>query len=166
MAQFYFSEEQKFNQLWVWIILLPVIVIVGVQIFDLLNNNESLNLENESLTGMIISIVVVAAVAALFMTMKLTTRIDKLTIRVRFYPFINRTIPWQDVEEAYVRTYKPLLEYGGWGIRRRIGSIAYSVSGKQGLQLSLTNGKKVLIGTKKVEELKSLLQKRELPEEF
>ena len=165
MAQFYFSEEQKFNQLWVWIILLPIIVIVGVQFSDLLNKNETLSLENESLTGMIISIVVVAAAATLFMTMKLTTKIDKLTIRVNFYPFVNRTIPWEDVEEAYVRTYKPLLEYGGWGIRRRIGSIAYSVSGKQGLQLSLTNGKKVLIGTKKVEELKSLLEKREMPEE-
>lgn len=165
MGQFYFSEEQKFNQLWVWAILLPIIVIVGVQFFDLLNKNQTLNLDNESLIGIIISIVVVAATATLFMTMKLTTKIDKMTIRVRFYPFVNRTISWQDVEEAYVRTYKPVMEYGGWGIRRRIGSIAYSVSGKQGLQLKLTNGKKVLIGTKKVEELKLLLQKRVLPSE-
>ena len=42
-----------------------------------------------------------------------------------------------------------MMEYGGYGMRsgsRKYGK-AYNVSGKTGLQLYLSNGKKLLIGT-------------------
>ena len=53
------------------------------------------------------------------------------------------------------RTYRPLLEYGGWGIRYApFGKgWAYNVHGSQGVQLELTNGKRILIGSQRAEEL-------------
>jgi len=50
------------------------------------------------------------------------------------------------------REYKPIREYGGWGIRYVIGGIAYNVYGNKGVQLILKNKKKVLVGTQKPEE--------------
>jgi hypothetical protein len=44
------------------------------------------------------------------------------------------------------------MGYGGWGIKRGIGGLAYNVSGNQGLQLVLTDGRKILIGTQKPEQ--------------
>ncbi len=43
------------------------------------------------------------------------------------------------------------------GIRYGPKGTAYNVSGKIGLQLELKNGKKILIGTRKPEEIENLL---------
>jgi hypothetical protein len=95
-----------------------------------------------------------------FLFMRLDTNIDETSISVSMSPFGSRKIAWKNVEKAYVRKYKPLMEFGGWGIRYGFGSkgMAYSVGGNQGLQLELNNGKKVLIGTKKASELTEFLK--------
>jgi hypothetical protein len=53
------------------------------------------------------------------------------------------------------RTYRPILEYGGWGIRYSpfAKGWAYNVSGNQGVQLELASGKRILIGPQRAEEL-------------
>jgi hypothetical protein len=58
------------------------------------------------------------------------------------------------VSEYYARVYRPILEYGGWGIRCGFkGARAYNVSGNKGVQLILQNGKRLLIGSQKPDEL-------------
>jgi TATA-box binding protein (TBP) (component of TFIID and TFIIIB) len=58
-----------------------------------------------------------------------------------------------------VREYAPLSEYGGWGLRYSVNhGKAYNVSGNQGVQLFFTNGKKLLIGTQKPEEITAILK--------
>jgi hypothetical protein len=95
-----------------------------------------------------------------FLFMRLDTNIDETSISVSMSPFGSRKIAWKNVEKAYVRKYKPLMEFGGWGIRYGFGSkgMSYSVGGNQGLQLELNNGKKVLIGTKNTSELNEFLK--------
>ncbi|MES2389410.1 MAG: hypothetical protein V4543_15515, partial [Bacteroidota bacterium] len=62
--------------------------------------------------------------------------------------------------KAYIRTYSPMGEYGGWGIRYGINKgWLYNVSGNMGLQLELLDGKKVLIGTRKPDEIIAALRK-------
>ncbi len=48
---------------------------------------------------------------------KLTTLYDEKGITYQFFPFQwkFKHIAWSDIEKAYIRKYKPLLEYGGWG---------------------------------------------------
>ncbi len=53
--------------------------------------------------------------------------------------------------------YRPILEYGGWGIRYGLRGRAYNVSGNRGLRVELTNGKHILFGSAKPEELKLAL---------
>lgn len=95
-----------------------------------------------------------------FILMRLDTVIDEESISVTLSPFGRRKIAWKNVEKAYTRNYKPILEYGGWGIRYGLGKkgMAYTVGGYQGLQLELSDGKKVLIGTKKASELTEFLK--------
>ncbi len=66
---------------------------------------------------------------------------------------------WEDISKAYIREYKPVAEYGGWGVRGFFSSSgrAYNVSGNVGLQVELKNGKKILIGTQKQETIEELL---------
>ncbi len=51
------------------------------------------------------------------------------------------------------------MEYGGWGIKNGLfgSGKSYNVSGNEGLQIIYTNNKRLLIGTKKTDEIKSVL---------
>jgi hypothetical protein len=95
-------------------------------------------------------------------SLHLDTWISDDGIRYRFFPFHlkRHLIPWSDIRQAYVRTYKPIAEYGGWGIRGLFGDGAYNVKGNIGLQLELKNGKKLLLGTQYGEKIEELLAQR------
>ena len=96
-----------------------------------------------------------------FWQMKLVTRIAEEGIYVRFTPFHfkEKFYAWDSLTACYVRTYSPLMEYGGWGIKYGFGGqgLVYNVSGKVGLQLKFKQGDPVLIGTQKGEEIKAIL---------
>lgn len=103
-----------------------------------------------------------AVVKLLFANTKLITRIEKDGIYVKFYPFHRKYkyYRWEKIARPYIRTYNPLSEYGGWGIRYRGGKgMAYNVSGNQGLQLELDDGKKVPIDTANPADFEAVLNK-------
>jgi hypothetical protein len=88
---------------------------------------------------------------------QMTTEVTSGAIYVGFTPFGKKCIPKEDIEQAYVRTYSPLGEFGGWGYRMGRKGIAFNVSGDQGLQLVLRDGKQILIGTQRPEELRRVM---------
>ena len=97
----------------------------------------------------------------LFWQMKLTTRISAEGIYVRFFPFHfkEKFFAWDTLSASYVRTYSPLMEYGGWGIKYSFkgNGLVYNTAGNVGLQLYFKEGDPVLIGTQKGEEIKQVL---------
>jgi hypothetical protein len=70
-------------------------------------------------------------------------------------------IAWNQLESCSVRTYSPLGEYGGWGIKYGLGGAGkvYNVRGNQGLQLVFKDGSRLLIGTQKPLELQEIVDK-------
>ena len=102
--------------------------------------------------------------AAIFMISKVTlhTRIDEKGIHYRFSPLHRKqyAIVWSDMSNIYVRKYNAIAEYGGWGYKGNIlrsSGRAYNIRGNQGIQIELTNGKKILIGTQKEIEAERVL---------
>lgn len=91
----------------------------------------------------------------LFLTLKLETKVRSDGLYVRFFSVHIRYKKFgaADLEQYYARTYKPMLEYGGWGIRFGKNGRAYNANGNKGVQLVLTSGKKLLIGSRKPDEL-------------
>ena len=96
-----------------------------------------------------------AAVAILFLTLKLETEVRSDGLYVRFFPFHIRYKEFtaEDLTECCARTYRPILEYGGWGIKFGKKGKAYNVKGNKGVQLTLKNQKRLLIGSQKPDEL-------------
>lgn len=93
---------------------------------------------------------------------QLTLEIDEKSIYVKFRPYFNqfKTFNHTDLQRAYVRKYKPIMEYGGWGIRIGLKkNKAYNISGNWGMQLVFADGSKLLIGTRRPKELEEALQK-------
>lgn len=102
-------------------------------------------------------LLIMVGLTILFSYMCLQVQVTNSGLTFRFPPFIlrERQILKADLERFELRKYRPIFEYGGWGIRvrgQRRGrgkkfGIAYNVKGNIGLQLYLKNGDKVLIGT-------------------
>ena len=154
-----FKEEQRFRQVWLMVLLgFSLLVPVGLIINEYIKYNTSMT-TNEFL-GSLIGII--ASVLLIFI-FKLSTRIDEKGIHYQFFPFhfSMKTLLWSEITKAEVRTYDPIGEYGGWGLRysfnKKKGN-AVNVSGDIGIQLTLKNGKKLLIGTQKKEAVSSVLK--------
>ena len=169
MSESAFNEEQRFSKNFVF----PLVILISAFTIGILGwgiiqqlilhkpyGNHPVSDAN-LLLSCIFPVIIVLVVDWLLIKSKLVTEIDKEAIRYKFYPFIlkERKIYWEEIEKAYVRKYKPLLEYGGWGIRLGIGGKgrALNIRGNYGLQLELTSGKSLLIGTQKPEELEVFL---------
>ena len=101
-------------------------------------------------------------VTVFVLSIRLDTEIRSDGIYVRMFPiqFSYKVITWATVGRCYLRTYKPIAEYGGWGMRWGLGGkgMAYTISGNQGLQVEYSPNKKLLIGTQKPEELERIIQ--------
>lgn len=155
-----FLERQKFKQWWIWIALIGLFAITCFNIYQM---TTLPNLPSGAFNTLLLSTVVLLLVAFLFLSARLDTAIKPDGIQVRFFPFHlkAKNFAWDDLEKCYLRTYSPLLEYGGWGVRFKLfrNSVAYNVAGNEGLQLELKSGRKVLIGTAKSEQLKDALIK-------
>jgi hypothetical protein len=159
----YFEEKQRFNQWWLWLLLLAVngLMIYGLH-YQLIEGRPWG--DRPASDAMLIGITVMLLLLTVFIRMlRLETRITSEGVYARFFPLHGRAryFNWHTIQRAYVRTYSPIGEYGGWGWRFSLGKggKAYNVSGNMGLQLEFTNGKKLLIGTRRPQELELALSK-------
>lgn len=153
-----FKEEQTFVGTWMWYLIIGISVVsVGGAAIGLVFKHDS-----EGYVGLIIAAIVTIGLVLLFYTSKLSVSIDQHNLYYRFPPFVNseKLLSQGDIKELYVRKYKPIMEYGGWGYRFRFRSgRAINVAGDVGLQLVLKNGKKLLIGTQKPEAMKEAVRR-------
>jgi hypothetical protein len=156
-----FTEEQKFNQSLIYIGLTISLLAV---ILSLLNEwKKNINTSFNDTIPVLFAIIIIGLVILLFLLLKLQTKIDENGINYKFYPLQSsyKNIPWNSISEYYIRNYNPISEFGGWGIkssfRKKTGK-AYTIKGTIGLQLTLKNGKKILIGTQKKEEIERVLE--------
>src|SRR4030042_1852226 len=153
-----FREEQKFG-LWLrWLVYLSMGLSVAISIFALIKEFDGQS--PPEIWGIVLAviggIVVPIVIAALFILLKLETEVRPDGLCVCYFPFhIHfKRFAAEDLSEYHARRYKPIREYGGWGIRCSLrNGKAYNVSGNRGVQLVLSSGKKLLIGSQKADEL-------------
>jgi len=133
-----FREAQQFRQPWIWALLGGIALLMLV-------------LGPISWAGLL----VVVAVAGLLYSLRLKTEVRADGIYLKLWPLHRsfRRISWPEIERYEARRYQPLREFGGWGIRWPPGKVAYNVSGNRGVWLERTDGRSVLVGSQRPEEL-------------
>jgi len=155
-----YIEEQRFNQPLVIVGLSIAFIVVG---FSTMKEWETI--AQGSFTekiGGLSSLLIILLVSLLFTNLNLKTRIDEKGIYYQYKPlhFSFRLVTWERISKCYIRNYDGISEYGGWGIKfsfRKKKGKAFTTKGTIGLQIELKNGKKILIGTQKKDELQRVL---------
>lgn len=144
-----YAEEQSFDQIWLW-------AIMGIELIVLL---LPLIITGQSFGVIVLAASVMALTFALLGSLKLRTRMDSEGVHYRMSVFhwSERTIPWDEIDQIYVRKYSPVSEYGGWGIKRGPKGLAINVKGNYGIQVIKKNGKRILLGTQQPDEASAYL---------
>lgn len=158
--QILFSEQQRFRQPWIWVILFGI---NGIFIFGLIRQvflGQQFSDKPISDTGLIIATIGSLIISVLFLCLRLETKIESDGIYVRFFPFQMsfKYYSWDKLHQLFVRDYNPIGEYGGWGLRGFGKNKAMNVSGNKGIQLITKDGAKILIGTKRADEATRILK--------
>lgn len=163
MEKVLFKEEKQFRQLWLWILLiasywLPLTLLIRPLVKTWVSGSKDFLL----LVFISAFILVFALVCSwLFKSTRFVVEVRIDGIWYKFPPLLYKwkCIQKNEIEKYEVRTYRPVSEYGGWGIKGGSKNKAYNVSGNIGLQLYLKNGKKILFGTQKKQTIKTAMDK-------
>jgi hypothetical protein len=152
-----FTEEQKFTQWWIWLILIPIGILPIIGIYKQIILGEPFGDNPMSDEGIILFAGFIFSMLGLFLLMKLTTKIDQDKIEIQFFPFTKRTTQWNEIKKLEVINYGFV---GGWGIRlwTKYGTV-YNTKGNKGLAIELLDGRKYLVGTQKQSELTEIVKK-------
>lgn len=158
-----FRETQKFRQWWLWLILMGINGLFLFGVFMQVIGGQKFGDKPMSDSQLITATFFTIILTLLFTSIRLETIIKNDGIYVRFFPLHLKFkhYSWERLTKSYIRQYSAISEYGGWGLRIGIfgKGNAYNVSGDDGLQLEFTDKKKLLIGTKKPDDLTQILQK-------
>lgn len=154
MRNIIFSEKQKFNQKWLWIILfflaiIPISLLVFGKDFKLVASGDYIGV-----TVMLLPIILIYLA-------ELRVEVSEDGLKHQFFPFHIKVyeIRFADIDSFKELIYSPLKDYGGWGMKNSFSGIAYNVSGNKGVKIFLKNGKKVLFGTQKPHKFFEALNK-------
>jgi hypothetical protein len=167
----YFEEVQYLRQVWfvklaclgciiyaggiLWALYQEVII--GRQVTD-----GQLSPEALSIVGVGCLILVGGLVWFLY-ELRLMVRVEPDVLFIHFFPLKKKEIPIGEISSIEACSYRPILHYGGWGIRyggKR--GWCYNVKGNRGVRLELTGGKRFLIGSQEPEALADALQQASL----
>lgn len=150
-----FTEIQRFTQWWIWILLIGISFIFVYGIYQQIIIGIAFGDKPMSNGGLITVSIGYFLFVTFFLSQKLITTIDREGIEYCYFSFVNERLKWNEIKKIEV------VKYGfvGWGIRLRseYGTI-YNMKGNNGIAIELHNGKKLLIGTQRPDEVNDFLR--------
>lgn len=157
-----YQETLSFNHPVIWVLLVPLAVFMAYGTVQQLVLGQAFGSNPAPDFLLVIFMLIPLLLLLLFAGARLRYRIDDSGIQYRFFPFHRKAhkLGWNEIDEIYVRKYKAILEFGGWGLRTNFGNKqAYNVMGDKGmgLEVLLKDKKKILFSTRKPKQLRAFL---------
>jgi hypothetical protein len=144
-----FREEQRFRQPWLMVLMAASTLVAA----------WAGQITNAGPWAVVAALALPVVIWAWLWSMKLVTEVRPEGLYVRFrmlWP--EQVIPYHRIVKAEAKRYRPILEYGGWGVRGMAPVRAFNVSGNRGVLLSLSNGRSLMIGSQLPDQLAAALQ--------
>lgn len=151
-----FREEQYLRQPWLWALLGGEALLCLWAFVQQIVLGEPWG-DNPASDPLLIVIVAVFGVGLplAFLVMHLSVEVRQDRLLVRFFPLNleHRTYSKEAIASHRAVAYRPLRDFGGWGIRYGGLGKMFSMSGDRAVLLELRDGKTLLIGSRRAEEL-------------
>ena len=152
-----YSEVQRFGRPLLWAVIVPIsaLGVAGAAVAAWQAPRTG-----EAVAALAAGLLLALLLPVLLVVVRMTTEVRSDGVLIRYSPFTRRRIGFGDIRALEARTYRPLQEYGGWGVRWWFGGKrAYSVSGNRGVELTLADGRKVMIGSTRPEDLEAAIRR-------
>ncbi|HQA80935.1 MAG TPA: DUF6141 family protein [Methanoregulaceae archaeon] len=156
-----YSEEQRFRQIWILLLVGFIAILAWYSFLLQIVIGEPFGTNPAPDILVLILLVIFGIIFPVwFLVMRLEVQVTRTDLRFRMFPLHIqwREVPLATIVKAEAVTYRPILEYGGWGIRIGKKGWAYNVSGNRGVQVTLEDGKSFLLGSLQPERLASAIQ--------
>lgn len=140
-----FSETQRFEQFWLWLLL-------GIALFAVFSAAIQDGFKPNTLPPLIGVVLIVV----LMRISQLQVELLPDVIAVRFFPYHlkQRTFRLSEISSAEAVTYRPIREFGGWGLRRNWhGEKIYNTFGNRAVKIHFKNRKPLWLGSQHADEL-------------
>ncbi len=155
-----FREEQRLGPGWLRVTMLCVLLVVLFAWVFPLCQSVYRGLRGGEIywpfvgPQIVLSTICVALLLFLY-SPKLVIEVRADGLYVRFFPLhlSFRRIPLANVTRCEAVTYRPVRDYGGWGIKGGRGCRAYTASGNRGVRIDYADGSHLLIGSQRPDEL-------------
>jgi len=153
-------EETTHLPLWVTAVLIAVILASSWPLVSVVRAAGAGPVSAGAWIGAGTPALLIAAMYGLFG--KMTTQVRRTSVRIAFgyIDLIEKVIPFDEIEDAEAMRYRPIVEFGGWGIRWGWGRSkrAWTLSGNEALVLHLTDGTHFYVGSEHPERLLTALR--------
>ncbi len=158
----HFEEHQRFTQVWLWALLIGLMgVMTWAFVQQILSGEPFTPMPATNILVWILIPLCGIGIPLFILLIRLHTVVTDEEVQVRLRPFPRRRIPLEQITHCEARTYRPIREYGGWGLRYGFGrGWAYNVKGNQGVQLELESAKPLLIGSQRSTDLAAMINTR------
>ena len=91
------------------------------------------------------------------LTLRQVTSVAEDGVTVRFGFLYRSRVPFSEIARAEAVNYRPIRDYGGWGIRGLGRRRALNMRGNEGVLLTRVDGSTLMIGSQKPRELLAAL---------
>lgn len=157
-----FIERQRFTQIWIWLLVLSIFALTVFGIYYQLILGIPFGNNPAPDNVMPFFLLIPLGLIVLLLLNCLHTSIDEKGIHYKYSPFHGkfRTIEFDKIEKVYTKKYRPIKDFGGWGIRigmKKGYGMALNVNSNMGIQIELKTGKKILLGTQKPDEAQKII---------
>lgn len=108
---------------------------------------------------------VVLSLLAVILLNRLTTTVTPEALTLRYGFLYSARVPLSDITNAAAIVYRPVRDYGGWGIRGSRKRRAVNTRGDRGVLITRSDGGTLLVGSQDPRGLLDALARAGVPTE-
>jgi hypothetical protein len=138
---------------------LRLVIVFGAVFALALGTYEAFAEAGRSRGDLLPLIAIGAVLTFLFVRLRLDVRVDDEQLRIDMPPFVHRTVPLHEIREWHMTSARLLFEPDvGYSVGRHKHS--YRLGSRSALDITLRDGSRVVLGTRRPEDLAAAIRAR------
>jgi len=145
-----YQETQKLGYNGIWFAVFGLFILAFYAFLQL----AAVGMNQWLLLAMFPSILLLFYLLTLLKRFRLDIFVTPKALEFQFYPSQKevQVIEWQFVKDVEKRKYSAIRHFGGWGVRYG-ETRAFTLGGNEGVEITFSNGRKLLLGSKNPDQL-------------